>query len=535
MQTLFLRLSTTIATHLSDLGRLIPALLLAVLVTPALGSTGKGEVAWRAAANDADISRAFAVAKTESKPVLLYWGASWCPPCNKLKATLFNRQDFITQSTSFVAVNIDGDLPSAQKLGTRFKVSGYPTMILFNNNGVELTRLPGEVEPEQIMAALNFAMAGGRSAETLLADMRAGKTLSAKEWRTLAFYSWETGDSQIVSPDQLPQLYSDMAAASVAAEPDVAERLWLKAVAASDGKKEVKGVVIDDARRERFFTLVRDPAQFRRQTDVLVFGARELASAMTQANTEARTNLLIAYDSALARLQNDPALARADRLSCLAARIELARIDQAETAMTPSIPPALQQEVRDVIGQFDKDITNGYERQAVIPEAAFVLGRAGLWQASDDLLKANLAKSISPYYLMSSLGSNARKQGRNEEALEWYGKAWAQSKGPATRLQWGSSYINVLVDLAPNDDQKITATASKIFAEAEQDRGAFHQRSARSLKRIAEKLALWNTADAHQADVAKLTKQLEAICKKLPETDPQRKNCNEVVVAARKT
>ena len=171
----------------------------------------------------------------------------------------------------------------------------------------------------------------------------------------------------------------------------------------------------------------------------------------------------------------------------------------------------------------------------MIPEAAFVLGRAGLWQASDDLLKANLAKSISPYYLMSSLGSNARKQGRNEEALEWYGKAWAQSKGPATRLQWGSSYINVLVDLAPNDDQKITATASKIFAEAEQDRGAFHQRSARSLKRIAEKLALWNTADAHQADVAKLTKQLEAICKKLPETDPQRKNCNEVVVAARKT
>lgn len=535
MPTLFIRLTAVIAASAAWLRRLIPALVLTTLIAPALGSTNKEAIAWRSAANDTDISRAFAVAKTESKPVLLYWGASWCPPCNRLKATLFNRQDFIRQSRSFVAVNIDGDLPSAQKLGTRFKVSGYPTMILFNNDGAELTRLPGEVEPEQILAALNFAMAGGRSAATLLADMRAGKTLSANEWRTLAFYSWETGDAQIVTADALPQLYSDMANASVGAEPDVALRLWLKAAAASDGKKEVKGIVIDDGRRERFFALIRDPAQFRRQTDVLVYGARELTNAMTEPNSEARTSLLSAYDTALLRLQNDPALSRADRLSCLAARVELARIDQADASVHPTIAPAMQQEVREVIAKFDKEIDNGYERQAVIPEAAFVLGRAGLWQTSDDLLKSNLAKSNSPYYLMSGLGSNARKQGRNDEAVAWYGKAWAQSKGPATRLQWGSSYVSVLVELAPDDEQKITATASKIFAEAGQDRGAFHQRSARSLKRIAEKLALWNTADAHQAELTKLTQQLEGICKKLPAADPQRKSCNEVVVAARKT
>ena len=92
----------------------------------ALAKSGppSSNVAWLSAAADADIDRAFTQARGEKKPVLLYWGATWCPPCNQLKATLFNRQEFAALSKNFVAVNVDGDLPGAQKLGRRFKVSG---------------------------------------------------------------------------------------------------------------------------------------------------------------------------------------------------------------------------------------------------------------------------------------------------------------------------------------------------------------------------------------------------------------------------
>jgi thiol:disulfide interchange protein len=145
------------------------------------------EVQWLDVTGEGDVDKAFAAARAQKKPVLLYWGARWCPPCNQLKATLFNRQDFIERSRSVVAVHLDGDIPAAQKLGTRFKVRGYPTMILFSPDGSELTRLPGEADAAQVLQVLQLGMASGRPIKAVLADARAGKALPAAEWRLLAF------------------------------------------------------------------------------------------------------------------------------------------------------------------------------------------------------------------------------------------------------------------------------------------------------------------------------------------------------------
>src|SRR5512146_3216899 len=132
----------------------------AATATPAAAKAAG--VAWVYASNDTDVDAAFARATREATPLLLYWGASWCPPCNHLKATLFPRQDFIARSRAFVPVYVDGDKPGAQKVASRFKVSGYPTMVLFDPKGGELTRLPGEADAPQVMALLEIGLARGR-------------------------------------------------------------------------------------------------------------------------------------------------------------------------------------------------------------------------------------------------------------------------------------------------------------------------------------------------------------------------------------
>ncbi len=510
----------------------VPALALSLLLalSPALagaqpraaGGLPSANVAWLPAAADGDVDRAFAQARRERKPVLLYWGASWCPPCNQLKATFFNRQDFAELSKSFVAVHVDGDRPGAQVLGRRFKVSGYPTVVVFNSSGAEITRLPGEVDAPRMMAVLQLGLAGGRPVKALMADALAGKPLQPAQWRLLSFYSWETDEQRLVPKAELADTLLRLSLASPSPDADHTTRLWLKALAASN---DSQGLKPDAAARERLQRVLSDLPTARQQLDVLANGAANIVRTLQPEAGPARVVLVQRYDDTLQRLQGDASLSRSDRLGTLLARVELARLDLPKDHTAPLLSPRLLGDLREQVARLDREITDGYERQAVITAAAYTLGRAGLWPDSEALLKANLAKSHSPYYLMSLLASDARKQGRNAEALGWYQQAFEKSEGPATRLQWGTAYLNALVDLAPQDLSAIEKTASQLLTEAATDRGAFAARSGRSLLRASQKVLGWADQAPRTAVLARLRSQSQALCPKVDAAAGQRAAC----------
>jgi hypothetical protein len=133
---------------------------------------------------------------------------------------------------------------------------------------------------------------------------------------------------------------------------------------------------------------------------------------------------------------------------------------------------------------------------------------------------------------MSQLADNARKRGDREKALQWYAEAFNKSEGPATRLQWGASYLGALVDLAPEDAPRIEKAASQILTEAAAQPSAFHQRGARSMKRVGDKLAAWSKGGAHSDVMQRLRAQLSPTCSKVGSADGQRAACEAVLKPA---
>ncbi len=482
-------------------------------VAPAVPST----VAW-VRPEGANIDPIFAAAKAANKPVFLYWGAVWCPPCNQIKATVFNRQDFIERSKLFVPVYLDGDTSGAQKLGAKFKVRGYPTMILFKPDGAELMRLPGEVDAAQYMELLSLGLASSSSVKQSLtaALAGAGATLAPEAWRLLAYYAWDQDEAQLVPQKERAAILHRLAQLCPATQREAASRLALKAMVVAALDKSVQPDV--EGALARVQQILSDPPLARANFDVLVNYGAEILPALTRANSAERGALLGTWNAVLDRFAADPSLSNADRLSAVSTKVALARLDGSKTAKT-QLDPALLAEVRNAVAVADKNASTTYERQAVIPNAADLLSEAGLYDESDALLKAELPKALSPYYHMLVLAANARKRGDKLDSLQWAEQAWNAAKGPATRLQWGSGYVNRLIELTPQDAQRIEKAASGVLAELDAVPETFYERNRRGLEKMGQRLLAWNKNGQHSAVFNKLTAQLSTVCAKLPPQD----------------
>jgi thioredoxin-related protein len=477
-------------------------------------------IAWR----KGDVDAAFAEARAEHKPLFLYWGAVWCPPCNQVKATLFHRQDFIDRSSHFIPVYIDGDSPGAQKLGARFDVEGYPTMILFAADGREIMRLPGEADPEAYMRLLTLGMNGARPArETLAAALATGQRhaqLTSDDWRMLAYYSWVTDEQQLVPEKEVAPTLERLARACPADQKDTAARLHLKALAAAAAAKDAKPSP-DAGSVARLSAVLADAELARDNFDTLTEYADKIAGFVTAPRSPERARLVVAWSAALDRLIADPTLWTADRLAALGAEVSLVRLDDKEAPL----PPALEKKVRDEVARADRETTDPYARQAVIDAAADALVQAGLLDDAEKLLKAELARSHSPYYFMVDLAEVARKRGDSAAALDWYARSYAAAKGPATRLQWGARYVNALTELAPRDVAGVEHAAHSVIAELEPLPETFYDRNLRGLQRMGRKLAGWAKEPGRSAALERIRAEMDAVCAKLPAGDSARDRC----------
>ena len=136
-------------------------------------------VCWTAAQVNAaewltDLPEALAKAKTEKKLVLMeFTGSDWCPPCKLLHEKVLTSKEFETYADKnliLVEVDFPNKKPQSaalkaanEALGTKFKIEGYPTVILLNADGKELNKDMGYsgASPAEFIAGLEKAKKQG--------------------------------------------------------------------------------------------------------------------------------------------------------------------------------------------------------------------------------------------------------------------------------------------------------------------------------------------------------------------------------------
>jgi thiol:disulfide interchange protein len=95
-----------------------------------------------------DLDKAFEKAKAENKSVLVeFTGSDWCPPCIAMRKNVFSTKEFVTEaSKKYILVELDfpkGDPAVKEKnepFAEKYKIEGFPTVILFTPEGKEFTR-----------------------------------------------------------------------------------------------------------------------------------------------------------------------------------------------------------------------------------------------------------------------------------------------------------------------------------------------------------------------------------------------------------
>jgi thioredoxin-related protein len=481
-----------------------------------------------------DVESAFATARREHKPVLLYWGAVWCPPCQQLKSTVFNRQDFIARTRLVVPVYLDGDEPGAQKWGDRFRVSGYPTLVVLDADKRELMRISGGMDLEAYARVIDNALADAQPVAAILARAVGGSALDAAQCRRLAYNAWELDLDAFEDRAANAVLSHQLEAAAARCPADArVERARLALLAvfyALHGERPAAPAGKPDAFVARQLASV-DGVMSESRIAVASFDALRLLGTeyydALRADAPRQAQRLARYSLVMDAAASDARYGVADQL--LAIRGKLAAVK----AVQGAIPAGMARAARARVDSALAEESNLYVRSGLVNSALPIFELLGQDEHAYQVVLAERGRSATPYYYDADLGELAEKMGRSADALRWFSSGYEGARGQATRFQWGQQYVAALLRLAPDQADLIRRTVEQVLGELDgPDR--IYRRGRLRLMRLDAALHKWNVdAGGAHADVLKsLRSRLQQVCVKIPREEGARTSCDAFLAGA---
>ena len=465
-----------------------------------------------------DVDAAFKSARASNKPVLLYWGAQWCPPCKQLKSAVFSRPDFIEKSKLFVAVYLDGDLPDAQKWGDVFRVTGYPTVVVLKPDRTEITRVAGNMDLSLYARVLDDALGDVRPVRDVIALATQGAApLSATDCRRLAYHAFDLEDEGSFDSAKL-QLAFENAARLCPAEL-AKERARLNILAASKAASRQKDAIEKGARADKALTvlivrineLLGNKELAMANADALRGLPKEFFTAARQTLPQIapgmRERLMAVADATTASTQFAPA----DQLAAQLIKIRVAKAYAPDGKVPTDVRTvALQTATKMLAVKQDP-----YVRAGVVNSAINIYIALDDWARARDLLALEASTSNTPHYYIGDWADAEEHLGNNQKALELLAEAYQEARGPASRFQWGFQYLDGLLRLAPDDVATIEKVGIAVLAELDGP-NRIHRRTLSRLTRLDKSLRQWNTTSQRAAVVGKFRTRVEQACAKSP-------------------
>lgn len=477
---------------------------------------------------DGSVTEAFASAKSLDRPLFLYWGAVWCPPCQEIKHTVFKSRRFISQTESFVPVYLDGDTEKAQALGEKFGVKGYPTMIVFNPEGREVTRIPGGIDISRYNDVLELSLNSiTPTADLVKRVVSSPETITESHLKQLAFYSWGQ-DHTALPRDYSPELF--LAMSELAGDEVSKARLFMQylyEVASAhetssgdpdaDNEADPKLELVAGA-GEKVNKILDSDDLILANWDSLAYYSTELLPHIAAGET--RVTLEDKWQTRLKALSDHESLSVAERLAGILPSLELYFLDDEDRPLDPE----LIQWVLEATHSADSVTKNSFARQSVVNQINHVLQASHLMDEAKNLLLREIERSPSPYYFMSSLASIAEKQDENVVALDWRRKAYENSVGSATRFQWGANYVRAVIRLQPDNEILIQTTAIALLDELQSNSDVFAGRNFRVLMSLNQQLNSWQ-AERGPTLLAEFKTTIDRRCQEQEKGSVKATNC----------
>jgi len=453
------------------------------------------------------VEQVFADAQKQDKPIFLYWGAKWCPPCNQLKATLFREPAFISKTRLFIPVYLDGDTEQAQAQGEKFNVLGYPTLIIFNAQGMEITRIPGGMDLARYADVLDLALNNIQPVKQLVDKVLDQEYQpSDKELQLLAFYSWQQDAGQATEGRDKLMLYRKLSNLTPEHMGEETSRFDAEYLLELSKLEEPLGIEVSLEGMKRLSRILVKPVNTRGNLKFVVYDCKDVISRLTADSAPALEHMAAKWEASLNRLADSEQTTAEERLQLHRGSVELYKLKE------QSLPASLKRQIRYDITEALAAIDNDYQRIALTYESYSLLHASEQNKEAEKLLTKALEHDSNNHYWMLMLAGMAKDEQRKDDAINLYHQAYEMSEGLATRLQWGSYYMDGLSKLQPQDIGRIEHLSKELIAALQQQKTPFHGRNKRVLKRINKSLSEWASTDEQKKVAGHFRNSISELC-----------------------